>query len=130
MDDRTDERWVRSATDRLRTDERFLARIEHLDTRVRFDVGDAACVLAFDDGAPAVVDSAGELEYVSWDVAVRGDAAAWRELLEPIPAPGYTDVLAAWLNGNLRVEGDLEAAVRCLGPLRSLVETAREVARE
>ncbi|CAN5450149.1 hypothetical protein BH09PSE6_BH09PSE6_18500 [soil metagenome] len=42
-----------------------------------------------------------------WDFSVQGSAAAWTRFWEPMPAPGWHDLLAMNKRGEFRIEGNL-----------------------
>ena len=61
----------------------------------------------------------------SWTFAIRAEAEAWRRFWQPVPEPGWHDVLALARFGRARIEGDLQPLMANLRYVKELLETPR-----
>ena len=61
-----------------------------------------------------------------WDFAIRGPADAWRKLWEPVPTPGWHDLLALYKRGVVEIEGDLHPLMANLQFVKDLMTAARQ----
>ena len=74
----------------------------------------------------AVVGAArGPAPMRSWRFAVHAGAEAWWRFWQPVPVPGYHDLLAMTRFGVASIEGDLQPAVANLRYVKELVEAPR-----
>lgn len=120
--------WIDSAATALSNDRQFARTGRAFDATVRFDFGDTAYALTIEEGDVVTVHE--DPTFVSWNFAVRAPESTWEELLSENPRPQYHDLLAVWLRGNARLEGDLETAIQHLRPLKRMIVVFREVANE
>ncbi|NQW11803.1 MAG: hypothetical protein HQ481_18225 [Alphaproteobacteria bacterium] len=61
----------------------------------------------------------------AWRFAIRADASAWIRHWEPIPAPGYHDVIAMTRLGVARLEGDLQPLMANLRYIKEVLAAPR-----
>lgn len=116
--------WLRRAADRMDEHGQFARLAEDFEATVVFGAGDREVATAFADGEMTVL---GEPTYEAWDVALRAPAETWRKLLAEEPPPRHNDLIGAWLQADLTIEGDLRLAIRHLRPLKRTLEIFREV---
>lgn len=119
--------WADTAATALADDRQFSRTSRAFDATVRFDFGDDAYAMSVDEGAVEVHD---DPTYVAWDFALRAPEEAWRKMLAETPPPLHNDLLGAWLQGDLTMEGDLETAIQHLQPLKRMLAVFREVTDE
>ncbi len=60
-----------------------------------------------------------------WRFAIRAGAEAWRKFWQPVPAPGYHDLLAMTRFGNASIEGDLQPVMANLRYIKEMLEAPR-----
>ena len=60
-----------------------------------------------------------------WVFALRAEAATWGQLLEPVPAPGFHDLLALSKRGLLAIEGNLQPFMANLQYVKDVVTAPR-----
>jgi hypothetical protein len=67
----------------------------------------------------------------SWTFAIRAAAEVWQRFWEPVPAPGYHDLIALLRYGRVKFEGNLQPLMANLIYPKLVLETprAREGAR-
>lgn len=118
------EEFLRAAAPEVVADPRFDRVADGFASTVVFGVDGTDTAVAFDDGSMDVLGSA---RFVSWDVAFRASADTWTRLLAEVPPPLHHDPVAAWLQADLTVEGDLTVAFRHLRPLKRLFTVFRGV---
>ena len=63
----------------------------------------------------------------SWRFAVRGTAEAWGRLWQPVPAPGWHDLLALTKRGCAVLEGDLQPLMANLQYLKDVLTLPRRL---
>lgn len=61
----------------------------------------------------------------SWRFAIRAGAEAWERFWQPVPEPGYHDLLAMARFGTARIEGDLQPVMANLRYLKEVLEAPR-----
>ena len=69
--------------------------------------------------------SVGESLMRSWRFAIRAEADAWMRFWEPVPAPGYHDLLALTRFGKAHLDGDLQPLMANLRYFKEVLETPR-----
>lgn len=105
-------------------------RGRHLTTTMLMQVGEAQFLIHIRHGAIEKVQS-GPFVMASWQFSLRGDGEAWRQFWEPLPPPGFHDVMAMLKSRRLRLEGDLHPFMSHLlyfkGVLASIRKSEAEV---
>ncbi len=61
----------------------------------------------------------------AWRFAIRAEADAWGRFWEPVPAPGYHDVIAMCRLGVARLEGDLQPLMANLRYVKDVLAAPR-----
>ena len=61
----------------------------------------------------------------SWCFAIRASADAWQRFWEPVPRPGFHDLLAMMRFGVARIEGDLQPLMANLRYVKDVLEAPR-----
>ncbi len=61
----------------------------------------------------------------AWRFAIRAEAQAWAKFWEPMPEPGYHDVIAMTRLGVARLEGDLQPLMANLRYIKEILESPR-----
>lgn len=117
--------WVDTAVSAVNDDAEFRRVSDAFDATIRIDFGEYACAMTVDDGAIRAVEHSPQ--FASWDVALRASTATWQKLLAEVPPPLYNDLLGAWLQAELTMEGDLQLAIQHLRPLKRLLAVFQEV---
>ncbi len=72
----------------------------------------------------------GEVLMRSWRFSIRADAYIWRRFWEPIPAPGFNDLLALARFQRVKIEGDLQPLVANLRYIKEVLESPRCTERQ
>ncbi|MVW72790.1 hypothetical protein [Bordetella sp. 15P40C-2] len=62
----------------------------------------------------------------SWDFSIWGSEQAWRSYWEPLPQPGWHDILALSKRGEMRIEGRLQPLMANLQAIKDLLALPRE----
>jgi hypothetical protein len=119
------EKWFRHAAARIEESDDFGRVADGFEATMVFGTDDDQVAAAFADGEMSVL---GDPTYEAWDIALRAPTATWRKLLAETPPPRHHDLIGAWLQADLTIEGDLQLAIRHLRPLKRLLEVFREVA--
>jgi len=66
----------------------------------------------------------------SWRFAVRGGAEAWGRLWQPVPDPGWHDLMALGKRGAVVLEGDLQPLMANLQYVKDLLVLPRRIFAE
>lgn len=61
----------------------------------------------------------------SWCFALRADASTWQRFWQPMPEPGWHDLLALSRYGRLTIEGDLQPLMANLRYIKELLAIPR-----
>lgn len=112
------EEWLERATERVEGPE-FARLADGFEATVVFGVDDRDVAVSFADGEMTVL---GDPTYRSWDFALRAPAETWEKLTAETPPPRHHDVIGAWLQSELTIEGDLRMAIRHLRPLKRVFD--------
>ncbi len=70
----------------------------------------------------------GPVLMLSWRFAVRADADAWSRFWQPLPEPGFHDLLAMTRFGRAVIEGDLQPLMANLRYFKEVLEAPRRAA--
>ncbi|MEQ8393759.1 hypothetical protein [Thalassobaculum sp.] len=76
------------------------------------------------EGRIAAVEK-GPFRMRAWRFAIRAEADAWLRFWEPVPAPGYHDVIAMGRLGVARLEGDLQPLMANLRYIKEVLASPR-----
>jgi hypothetical protein len=80
-------------------------RARHLDTSFLLGAGDTLCLVRIHRGRIDRVDR-GPFVMPRWAFALKGSADAWARFWEPVPPPGFHDLMALIKTRRLVLEGD------------------------
>ena len=85
---------------------------------------DGHVVLTIREGA--IVDTARDrVPMRSWRFAIRASAQAWQRFWQPMPEPGYNDLLAMTRFGTASIDGDLGPVMANLRYIKEVLEAPR-----
>lgn len=76
------------------------------------------------EGRIAAVET-GPFRMRAWRFAVRAEAQAWARFWEPMPEPGYHDVIAMCRLGVARLDGDLQPLMANLRYVKEVLASPR-----
>ena len=102
----------------------LVRRGQFLSTVFLVGVGDLDIYVTVRNG---LIDeaAAGPAPMRSWCFAIRASAEAWRRFWEPVPRPGFHDLLAMTRFGVARIEGDLQPLMANLRYVKEVLEAPR-----
>lgn len=109
---------------KVNDDEMLVWRGRHLSVTVLLQVGDAECLIDIQRGKVAAVRR-GPFVMPSWQFALRIDTDSWERFCQPLPPPGFHDLMALVKSRRLRIEGDLHPFMSNLLYFKSLLESVR-----
>jgi len=78
-----------------------------LDTTVLLEAGERSWLVRIHQGRIEAVDR-GPFAMPRWTFALRASPQAWAAFWQPVPPPGFHDLIAMAKTGALRIEGDLQ----------------------
>jgi hypothetical protein len=107
-------------------DERLVWRGRFLTVDFLVEVGDIPYYVSIQSGHITSVER-GLFYTRPWRFAVRAKPEAWEKLWEPIPKPGYTDILGLMRRGEARIEGDLQPFMANLRYMKEILVTPRRL---
>lgn len=102
---RFDSAWFETLTPVLAADPLYTRSSGQLTARLLFEAAGQSALVRLEGGRIADVQAPPPL-MAAWDFAIRGDAAAWDDLLAPVPPPRCQSVFALAKVGRMRLEGD------------------------
>lgn len=109
----------------LSTDSDLKRRGRWLDVDCRIEVGGEPFHLGFRDGALTTFERGPRLMHSS-AFAFRATEEAWTEYWQPIPRPGWHDLLALTKRGAASMDGDLRPLLQNLQFFKDLLALPRE----
>lgn len=65
------------------------------------------------------------INLVPWTFAIRAAEDVWRRFWQPVPEPGYHDIIALLRYGRMKFEGNLQPLMANLIYLKLVLETPR-----
>jgi len=110
----------------VNADERLVWRGRFLTVDFLVEVGDIPYYVSIQSGRITSIDR-GPFPMRPWRFAIRAKAEAWEKLWEPVPRPGYTDILGMMKIGEARIEGDLQPFMANLRYLKEILVTPRRL---
>lgn len=96
-------------------------------TSLMVAAGSVPLYLSIDEGKVRDV-TCGPLLMRSWRFAIRADADAWGRFWQPLPEPGFHDLLAMTRFGRATIEGDLQPLMANLRYFKEVLEAPRRAA--
>ncbi len=106
--------------------ERLVWRGRFLTVDFLIEVGEDSYLVSIQSGRISKIER-GPFYMRSWRFAVRANTDAWGKLWEPVPRPGYTDILGVMKRGEARIEGDLQPFLANLRYMKEVLVTPRRL---
>jgi hypothetical protein len=119
---------IRSLPDLVNNDAALVRRGRYLTATFLVEAGDTEFLVRVVEGRIAAVET-GPFLMRSWTFALRASDEAWQRFWEPVPAPGYHDLLAMKKLGVARIEGDLLPLMANLRYVKDVVAAPRRKRR-
>ncbi len=107
-------------------DERLVWRGRFLTVDFLIQVGDHSYLVSIQSGRITSMER-GPFYMRPGRFAVRAPAESWEKLWEPVPGPGYTDILGVMKRGEARIEGDLQPLIANLRYIKEVLATPRRL---
>lgn len=108
-------------------DSDLVRRGRFLTCEIKLGIGALPLVVSVKDGSATSV-TRGPFLLRPWDFALSADAETWTKLLEPMPAPGFHDLMALSKCGLLKIEGNLQPFMANLQYVKDLISLPRSLA--
>jgi hypothetical protein len=110
--------------ERVNADEALVLRGRWLTAEFLLGAGDIPLHVKVRDGR---IDSVvrGPVLMRSWRFAIRARADAWSRFWQPVPEPGWHDLLAMTRFGRASIEGDLQPLMANLRYVKEILEKPR-----
>lgn len=105
----------------------LVRRGRFLTCEIKLGIGALPLVVSIKDGSVVGV-TRGPFLLRPWDFALSADAETWAKLLEPVPAPGFHDLMALSKRGLLKIEGNLQPFMANLQYIKDLISLPRSLA--
>jgi hypothetical protein len=121
---RFDAAWFERLAPVLATDPLYARVSGHLSARLLFEAEGRAALVRLEGGRIVQVQAPPPL-MAPWDFAIRGDDAAWDDLLAPLPPPRCQSVFALAKAGRMRLEGNWLVLMQNLWAVTCLVACLR-----
>ena len=98
--------WCEALSEQVNADERLVWRGRHVSTSFLLEVGSSEYVIKIDQGRVGSVKK-GPFTMGDWVFALRASETSWTAFLEPLPRPGFHDLMGMLKLKHLQIEGDL-----------------------
>lgn len=119
--------WLEARCEEANVDPVFTKTGKSFDATLLFDFDEAAYAVTVGDGEIASITP--DPTFTAWDIALRAPRETWEKMLDETPPPLYNDLVGAWLQAELTLEGDLKIAIQHLRPLKRLLTIFQETAQ-
>ena len=108
----------------------LVRRGRYFSDTVLIEEGATGYLVRFEAGRVAAVTPV-RTNLQSWTFAIRAAAEVWQRFWEPVPAPGYHDLIALLRYGRVKLEGNVQPLMANLIYFKLVLETprAREAGR-
>jgi len=93
---------------------------------ILIELSEVSFLVAIEHGHIVALDR-GALLMRPWRFAIRGSEEGWRRFWQPMPPPGYHDLLALTKLAGFRIEGDLHPFMANLLYFKAVLEAPRSV---
>ena len=103
----------------------LVRRGQHFSDTVLIEEGDTPYLVRFEAGRVAAVTPV-RTNLQSWTFAIRASTETWQRFWEPMPKPGYHDLIALLRYGRLKLEGNLQPLMANLIYFKLVLETLRK----
>lgn len=110
--------------EKVNGDDMLVWRARHLTTAVLLQVGDTEFLMNIRQGQVVAIKR-GPFVMPSWQFALRADELSWAKFWQPLPPPGYHDVMALAKSRRMRIEGDLHPFMSNLLYFKALLQSIR-----
>ena len=107
--------------------ERLVWRGRYLHTAFLLEVGDISWLIKITAGRIAFTTPVTKV-MPSWTFALRASRESWDQFWQPVPKPGFHDLMAMVKRRTLRVEGDLYPFMSNLLYFKAVMGSLRGVA--
>jgi hypothetical protein len=114
--------------DLVNDDDWLTYRGRYLDTTFLLEVGDQPYLVRIHNGRVESVIS-GPFVMPRWSFALRASKEAWEKFWQPLPEPGYHDVMAMVKFKTLKLEGDQHPFMANLLYFKDVLARLRGVAQ-
>lgn len=111
--------------DRVNANAHLMHRGRFLNARIKLAIDEREYLLHIAEGRIVSLSPAMPL-FQTIDLVIRGSAAAWTALWEPVPEAGWHDLFALCKRGEMRIEGDSQVLFSHLQYLKDVLATPRE----
>lgn len=112
--------------ERTNANTRLVHRGRYVDTRFLLDVGADSYLIHIHAGRIENIE-AGPFVMPRWTFALRAAREDWEQFWQPLPKPGYHDLMALVKFRRLRVEGDQHPFMSNLLYFKGVMESLRAV---
>lgn len=115
---------IEQLADRVNADAHLVNRGRYLTTTFLLEVGDDGYLIQVAEGRIANVKP-GPFVSPSWSFALRAPREAWEKFWQPVPPPGYNDLIALSKYRRLLIEGDVRIFMTHLRYFKDMMATLR-----
>jgi hypothetical protein len=115
---------IETLTEKVNSDAWLVHRGRFLSTQFLLEVGANAYLIRIHEGRIESVRQ-GPFVMPRWSFALRGSLEAWNEFWQPVPKPGFHDVMAMLKFRTLKIEGDQYPFMCNLQYLKDVLATLR-----
>lgn len=111
---------------RVNQNERLVWRGRHVDTTFLFQTGDDQYLIGIQHGLVSFVRK-GPFVQANWQFAMRASHETWSAFWQPLPAPGFHDLMAMIKFKHLKMEGDVYPIMSHLLYFKDVLASVRRV---
>jgi hypothetical protein len=116
---------IEQLAERVNANAALLRRGQYLDATFLVQIGGDGWLVTVEKGRIAKVAREG-LPIVPHAFALRASVEAWAEFFQPVPKPGYHDLVAMTKFRHLKVDGDIKLFMTHLRYVKDALGSLRE----
>lgn len=102
----------------------LVRRGQYLDTTVLIEIGTTGWLVHIEKGRIAAVRPS-SLVIANWAFALRASESVWQAFWQPLPKPGFHDLMALIKGRHLKAEGDIKVFMTNLRYFKEVLGSLR-----
>ncbi|TWI59999.1 SCP2 sterol-binding domain-containing protein [Halalkalibacter nanhaiisediminis] len=117
--------WMEQFQETVNADQELNVIGKYCSIDFLLQIGSKEYVVELQQGKLTNFSEKGPLDGYSF--AIRGTLDAWTKFTQPTPPPMYHELFAAFFQGNMHIEGDIQVLMANLRYITRFLDVTREV---
>ncbi|KKB34115.1 hypothetical protein [Bacillus thermotolerans] len=117
--------WMKSFQETVNSDTELNVIGKYCNVNFLLQIGSKEYVVQIKEGKMVNFFEKGSLD--EWSFAIRGSLEAWNKFTQPVPPPMFHELFAAFFQGNMKLEGNIQELMANLRYIVRYLDVTREV---